>query len=150
MEASVHPQARDLPSRIGWACIDNMHVDQQHWLPFIQINIWYELLILKILNSQIKIENHILSNNPITSEILDEILDNLDKSMQNKLFEYKDRINDWEGMKKTLEGEHGIRLETLLQQKGSRFILLDENQLKIVEERKKDLFINLENAYKEV
>jgi hypothetical protein len=70
--------------------------------------------------------------------------------MQNKLFEYKDRINDWEGMKKTLEGEHGIRLETLLQQKGSRFILLDENQLKIVEERKKDLFINLENAYKEV
>ena len=91
-----------------------------------------------------------MSNNPITSEILDEILDNLDKSMQNKLFEYKDRINDWEGMKKTLEGEHGMRLETLLQQKGSRFILLDENQLKIIEERKKDLFINLENTYKEV
>jgi len=91
-----------------------------------------------------------LNDNPITREILDEILDNLDKSMQNKLFEYKDRINDWEGMKKTLEGEHGIRLDTLLQQKGSRFIHLDQDQLEIVYSRKKDLFINLENTYKEV
>jgi len=91
-----------------------------------------------------------LSNNSITGEILDEILDNLDKSMQNKLFEYKDRINDWEGMKKTLEGEHGMRLETLLQQKGSRFIHLDQEQLSIVNTRKKELFINLKNTYKEV
>jgi len=90
-----------------------------------------------------------LSNNPITREILDEILDNLDKSMQNRLFEYKIRINDWEGMKKTLEGEHGIRLESLLADKGSKYIDLDQGQVKTVNERKKDLFINLENTYKE-
>ena len=91
-----------------------------------------------------------MSNNPITREILDEILDNLDKSMQNKLFEYKNRINDWEGMKKTLEGEHAVRLSTILQEHGGQFIDLDEDQLKTVNSRKKDLFINLEDTYKKV
>ncbi len=43
-----------------------------------------------------------------------------------------------------------MRLETLLQQKGSRFIHLDQEQLSIVNTRKKELFINLENTYKEV
>ena len=53
-------------------------------------------------------------------------------------------------MKKTLEGEHGMRLESLLVEKGSRFIHLDQEQLSIVNTRKKELFINLENTYKEV
>ncbi len=90
-----------------------------------------------------------MNGNPITREILDEILDNLDKSMQNKLFEYKNRINDWEGMKKTLEGEHAVRLATILQEHGGRFIDLDQDQLEIVYSRKKDLFINLESTYRE-
>jgi len=46
-------------------------------------------LKLQIQNFQIKIENHILSNSPITSEILNEILDKLDKSMNQRMFEYK-------------------------------------------------------------
>jgi len=91
-----------------------------------------------------------LSNNPITSETLNEILDKLDKSMNQRMFEYKKKINDWEGMEKTLEGEHGMRLESLLAEKGSMFIHLDQEQLSIVNTRKKELFINLKNTYKEV
>ncbi len=86
----------------------------------------------------------------ITGEILNEVLDNLDKSMKQRMFVYKDKINDWEAMKKTLEGEHGMRLESILQGYGCKFIHLDQEQLSIVNTRKKELFINLENTYKEV
>ncbi len=86
----------------------------------------------------------------ITGEILNEVLDNLDKSMKQRMFVYKDKINDWEAMKKTLEGEHGMRLESILQGYGVKFIHLDQEQLSIVNTRKKELFINLENTYKEV
>ncbi|MCH8324069.1 MAG: hypothetical protein IH813_03075 [Thaumarchaeota archaeon] len=91
-----------------------------------------------------------MSNSTITSEILNEILDKLDKSMNQRMFEYKKKINDWEGMEKTLEGEHGMRLESLLAEKGSMFIHLDQEQLSIVNTRKKELFINLKNTYEEV
>ncbi len=70
--------------------------------------------------------------------------------MNQRMFEYKKKINDWEGMEKTLEGEHGMRLESLLAEKASMFIHLDQEQLSIVNTRKKELFINLKNTYKEV
>ncbi len=70
--------------------------------------------------------------------------------MNQRMFEYKKKINDWEGMEKTLEGEHGMRLESLLAAKASMFIHLDQEQLSIVNTRKKELFINLKNTYKEV
>jgi len=53
-------------------------------------------------------------------------------------------------MEKTLEGEHAVRLSTILQEHGGQFIDLDEDQLKTVNSRKKNLFINLEDTYKKV
>jgi len=43
-----------------------------------------------------------------------------------------------------------MRLESILQGYGVKFIHLDQEQLSIVNTRKKELFINLENTYKEV
>ena len=88
--------------------------------------------------------------NPITIVILNDVLDNLDISMKKRMNQYKNKVDDWEGMERYLESEFPTRLDTLLQGKGGRLVRLDRDQQTIVSERKRELFTNLENTYKEI
>jgi len=91
-----------------------------------------------------------LSGNPITEALLNELLDNVDRSMQRRLREMKDKSGEWEFLVNTLCVEFETRLDALLAQNGSRLHRLDHSQLGIVDRQRREIFRILENIYREV
>ncbi len=81
----------------------------------------------------------------VDDEIIVEILNNLDDSMDELIAQQK--FKDWKEMENFLELQYESRLKSILQGKSSSFNDLKSEKKKIIVLRKKRLFNHLKQAY---
>ena len=78
-----------------------------------------------------------MRGNPITDQILKELVDNIENSLKQFVLEHQS-TNEWKGLDSLLQVEYDLRLDNLLKSKGGDINYLESSQKLVIINRKQD------------
>ena len=78
-----------------------------------------------------------MRGNPITDQILNEIVDDIENSLKQFVIQHKS-TNEWKGMDSLLQVEYDLRLDNQLKGKGGNIHYLESAQKLVIINRKQD------------